>query len=103
MHYYNFTQKVFELGEEATLGVVTWGLGSLPGKSYRTLFAECADRLKATPPATVPEVMNRWIDLFWPEYSGCSSVKQFTALHAKPPFDKSTATPDPSSRTEEEE
>jgi len=29
MHYYNHNQKLFELGDGSTLGIVTWGLGSL--------------------------------------------------------------------------
>ena len=26
-HYYNHAQKLFEIGEDSTVGIVTWGLG----------------------------------------------------------------------------
>lgn len=68
-HFFDFGQKVFELGEkDATLGVVTWGLGTLPSVSYRTLFAELADELKIDKPASVEDVAKRWIGRFWSSY-----------------------------------
>jgi hypothetical protein len=102
-HYFNFNQKVFEIGEPGTgtLGLVTWGLGGLGPKSYRTLAAQLADSLDATPPASVAEVVSRWIDAFWTEYSplitGCQT------LNKKLPFDPNANPPDPAARTKAEE
>lgn len=106
LHYLNYNQKLFEVGEESTLGVVTWGLGGISNKSYRTLFAEFADNLKKKPPASVQEVADRWIEQFWHEYSTAlaTQIQTCKALHAKPPFDSNTAIPvNPQARTESEE
>jgi len=67
-HYFNYGQKVFEIGENATLGITTWGLGSLGTISYRTLVAELADQLTQSRPADVGEVAWRWNTLFWSHY-----------------------------------
>lgn len=100
-HYLNYNQKLFELGRESTLGVLTWGLGGLPGKSYRTLFAELADDLQANPPESVAEVVDRWIDLFWAIYSKQLSgqIARCAELAAKPPAVAQVA----EARTEAEE
>jgi hypothetical protein len=88
-HYLNFNQKLFELGEGSTLGVLTWGLGSLPTKSYRTLFAALADDLQGKPAVTVEDVANRWADMFWPEYNtGMKTyIQRCRDLAAKTPRD----------------
>jgi hypothetical protein len=67
-HYLNFNQKLFEIGKDSTLGVVTWGLGGL-NKSYRTLLAQLADDLRSNPATTVEDVAQRWADFLWPMYS----------------------------------
>jgi len=69
VHYLNHNQKLFELGENSTLGVLTWGLGTLPTSSYRRLLALLADDLEKNPPASVLEVAKKWVDQFWPIYS----------------------------------
>ena len=102
-HFLNHNQKLFELGEESTLGVLTWNLGSLPGTSFRTMFAQLADDLKANPAADVAEVANRWVARFWPAYSAYGLVQQCVALHQKPPFDPNAAPPNPAARTQQEE
>ena len=28
-HYFNHNQKIFEVGENSTLGIVTWGMGGI--------------------------------------------------------------------------
>ena len=68
-HHLNFAQKIFEVGEKSTLGITTWGLGSLAATSYRTLIATLADGLASQAPASVSEVADRWNDLFWNAYS----------------------------------
>ena len=102
-HYFNFAQKVFEIGEASTLGAVTWGLGGLDNKSYRTMFAEFSDSLLNPLPVSVAEVVQRWIDQFWPQYSASPLVNQCKALHAKTPFVPGVANPDPNARTDAEE
>jgi hypothetical protein len=67
-YYFNNNQKLFELGENSTVGVVTWGLGALGAKSYRTLLALLADDLQRNPPADLAAIAERWIDQFWIEY-----------------------------------
>src|SRR6266704_4370048 len=68
-HYFDFGQKIFELGEkDATRGIVTWGLGALPRDSYRTLYAEFADELKDIQPSSVEDAAQRWIKRFWSPY-----------------------------------
>jgi len=68
MHYLNHAQKVFQIGEESTVGIVFWGLAGLGPLSFRTLVAKLHDGFAAAPPATVEEVMNRWVTLFHPLY-----------------------------------
>ena len=41
--HFNYGQKIFEIGENSTLGIVTWGLGGLAIGSYRTLAARLGD------------------------------------------------------------
>jgi hypothetical protein len=67
-HYLNHAQKIFEIGENSTFGVVTWGLGGLQEISYRTFTAHLADDLKANPPTSVREVADKWAALLWPDY-----------------------------------
>jgi hypothetical protein len=110
LHYFNHTQKVFQLGESGTLGVAIWGLGGLGPVSYRTLFALLSDSLDATPAQSVEEVMQRWVDLFsyayWSAYGSLpdlkSQIDECKALAPKPPYLEG-AQPAPDARTKEEE
>jgi hypothetical protein len=68
-HYFNHGQKLFEVGEGSSLGIVTWGLGGLAVSSYRMLIAQLADSLGGQPASTVAEVAQRWCDHFWTAYS----------------------------------
>ncbi len=68
-HHLANAQKLFQVGQNATLGIATWGLAALPGVSYRTLVARLADDLAIRPAATVLEASDRWIDLVWAPYS----------------------------------
>lgn len=68
--YYNYAQKIFQVGgPDSTLGVTLWGLGGLGELSYRTVIAQVADNLLATPPADMAEVARRFADRFWHEFS----------------------------------
>jgi hypothetical protein len=109
LHYYNHAQKVFEIGEGSTLGLVMWGLGGLGYLSHRTMLADLADNLAAKPPANVADVMARWIKVYEaartaffaqnPDYQ--AALTQCRALAAKPAWAKANAPP--GARTEQEE
>lgn len=86
-HYFNFGQKLFEIGQESTFGILTWGLGGLGPVSYRALVAKLGDSLSAAAPASVAEVADRWVDLFYPEYIGFEDVAAAVALGAMQPYD----------------
>jgi len=69
VHHYTFGQKVFEFGPEgSTLGIVTWGLGSLGLLSYRTLFAEVADEAQNQALEELSQVASFWSQVFWERY-----------------------------------
>jgi hypothetical protein len=102
-HYYNYSQKLFEIGEEATVGVVTWGLGGLAVNSYRRLFAMLADEITTAPAGSVEEIADKWATLFWPEYDNSPFLKEFKVLAAKPAYDPGAATPISGARNKEEE
>lgn len=63
-HYFNHGQKIFEIGEDATLALVTWGLGGLSVGSHRMLAALLADDLKKKKPTSVGDVAERWCKQF---------------------------------------
>ncbi len=89
-HYYNHTQKLFEVGEQGTMGMVTWGIGGFGSVSYRTLIARLGDGISAQPPKDLTEVANRWIEMVWAEYESgelAPLLEQCKKLHAKGPFD----------------
>ena len=68
-HQFDCAQKIFEIGQEGTLGITMWGLGGLGAVSYRTLVAQFADSLAAAPAATMREAADRWNQDFWSRYS----------------------------------
>jgi hypothetical protein len=68
-HYFNNAQKLFEIGEGSTLGMIVWGMGSLDKTSFRSLVALLADEFRSKAPLSVAEVMDRWIDRFWTAYT----------------------------------
>jgi hypothetical protein len=109
-HYYNHSQKLFELAtqpETGTFGAVTWGLGGLQVSSHRTLFALLADDIVQNKPNSVGQVVDRWTTKFWNAYSDPSCpvaphIAQCRALNAKKAHDPNAAA-DPGMRTEAEE
>jgi hypothetical protein len=102
-HYFNFNQKLFEIGDPGTgtLGAITWGMGGLERLSYRTKFAFLAEALQKKPAKNVKEVADRWVELLWPDYNAATKVCR--DLNAKRPFDPITAPADPDARTWAEE
>jgi hypothetical protein len=105
--YFNYAQKLFEIGEDSTLGAVTWGLGGLIVSSHRMLLAELADDLAANPPANVLDAANRWAAKFWAAYSSAAplvpAIQRVRALAAKPAFNPGATAPHPDARTNPEE
>ncbi len=85
-HYFNFGQKVFEVGEGSTLGIATWGLAGAGLVSHRTLIARLADEFATAPPANVQDAANRWVTLFWGTYSvvGAAEIARAKALATQP-------------------
>lgn len=67
-HCFNYTQKLFKVGTGSTLGLATWGIGSLGEVSYRSLVAQLADDIANTHVASVGEVASRWTALVWSVY-----------------------------------
>jgi hypothetical protein len=102
-HYYNHAQKLFEIGSGSTVGAVTWGLGGLAFNSYRRLFSLFADDLLRGDVHSVAEVVERWVDFFWPEYSSAEFIKECKFLDSKKPFDPDQPALLPDARTREEE
>lgn len=79
VHHYNFAQKIFEIGENASLGLVMWGLGNLKSTSYRTLIARFAKLTTACHQPSVQAVAQRWADFFWNEYSAIFATERAEA------------------------
>lgn len=98
-HYFNHNQKLFELGSDSTLAVITWGLGGFGGCSYRTAFAEVGDDLEQKPAQSVKEVADRLAAHLWANYQAHlpAELAAHKALAAKPPFGQANG------RTEDEE
>ena len=103
MHYFNFNQKLFELGQNSTLGVLTWGLGALGNLSYRTIVARVADALAAKAPASVADAASTFIDTFWQAYDVFAPVQRARVLGAKQQFGTAAAAPDVRTQDEERE
>jgi len=103
-HYFNHNQKLFEIGENSTLGLVTWGLGQIGTASYRTLVAELNDSFIANPATSVADVSQRFAALAWPRYSTQFAVEMIEAhtLSALQPHNP-LAEPFPGMRTEDQE
>jgi hypothetical protein len=107
-HYFNHNQKLFEVGENSTLGMVTWGLGGLGPVSHRTLIANLDDDMRATPAIpvrNVQDVATRWAGIFWKAYSAQLPViaPDWAPLLAKSPFVAGAQAPSPQTRTKDEE
>jgi hypothetical protein len=106
--HYNNSQKLFEIGENSAIGVITWGLGGLQVRSHRTLFAELNDDLIANPPQNMQSVAARWATLYWQAYSDPNSavaplIARRGALAARPNHDPNNPNPAPNARSQAEE
>lgn len=84
--HYNHGQKLFEIGEDSTVGIVTWGVGGLRFGSYRTLIARLADTMPPPNAPSVAALAQSWIDLFWNEYNNCfqNEIAYLKTIQSKP-------------------
>jgi hypothetical protein len=53
MHYFDFNQKIFEVGQSSSLALMTWGLRSFGATSIRSMAAALGDSLSTLPAATL--------------------------------------------------
>ena len=92
-HYYNHGQKIFEVGTDSTIGMASWGLGTLGSVSKRTAFAQFGDALGVPVGLTGQQVVDRWIDFGWAIYETAfaDQLKEAAWLMQNP---KSSWTPD---------
>jgi hypothetical protein len=92
-HFYNHNQKIFEIGDSSTLGVVTWGIGSVGTKSHREIIATIADDLLAKVPSDVSDVAMRLSALVWKEYQAAFAplIQKCKALATKGAHDPKIA------------
>lgn len=67
-HFFNHGQKLFEVGEGSTLGMVTWGMASFVDVSHRTLIARFADSIKDRN-LTLAEAAKEWSHTLWNSYN----------------------------------
>src|SRR5690348_6351029 len=67
-HYLNHNQKLFEVGEDSTFGILTWGLSYFRDTSYRTLIAYLADDFRKAFPSSVFDAANQWLRKAWAAY-----------------------------------
>lgn len=68
VHHLNYAQKVFEVGEDSSIGVAIWGMGLIGDLSHRTFIAQCADELTGSHMSDVREIVERFSVRFWREY-----------------------------------
>lgn len=66
---YDHAQKLFEVGHEGSLGVCTWGNGSVGSLSHRALIASLSQDLRERPIASVAEGAQRLAEMAWRLYS----------------------------------
>jgi hypothetical protein len=107
VHYYNFSQKLFEIGEGATLSMVCWGLGGLQITSHRTQIGVLSDDIARLAPSTVQHVAEMWADQFWAAYNDpangiANELSLCRTLGAKTQHDPTVA-PSAMMRTQDEE
>lgn len=87
MRHYNFAQKVFQIGERSTLGIVTWGLAETPNLSHRATIARFSDHLLTR--SQLPDmaaVANEWAAFFWDAYTKAfpADIQRAVTLEATP-------------------
>jgi hypothetical protein len=84
-HYLNHNQKLFEVGEDSSLAIMTWGLSGFRDTSYRTLIALLSDRFNETPPSSVRDAAASWSSIIWDAYRDTfkAELERIKELEAK--------------------
>ena len=104
-HYLNHNQKLFEVGENSNLAIMTWGLSSFYNISYRTLIAQLADEIAVEDKAvkSVSELADRWLAKVWDVYQSQfeDEIAEFRALEAKQ-ISAAASKPDDRSKEDDE-
>lgn len=74
IRHFNHAQKLFAVGDrdKATLGVVTWGLAEVAGKSHRTIVSLLDHDLCSRQINSVADAADALIRIVWPQYETCS-------------------------------
>lgn len=88
VHYFHHEQKLFEIGENSTLAIVTWGLGGgFAGLSYRGLVAQLADEMQLATPKTVGDVARKWVERCQPlfQIQFAKEIQEFSDLSNRDP------------------
>ncbi|MEW5701991.1 MAG: hypothetical protein AB1792_07165 [Candidatus Zixiibacteriota bacterium] len=67
--HYDSAQKLFELGDDSTAGVLVWGLGGLGDLSFRSLFVRVESEARSKKLSTLQEVAGLVSAEFWAEYT----------------------------------
>lgn len=105
LRHYNQAQKLFEVGTQGCLGIVTWGLGSIEAISYRKLIANLADDLVANPPVSVKDAADRWAALIWQQYVAvyAAVIAEGNRVSSLATYDPAAPIGSPTHRTKDEE
>ena len=84
-HYLDHNQKIYELGEDSTLGVMTWGLAGLGGTSHRTVIARVADQFKEKPPTSVKDGTERLMNAVWDTFQSefDDEINEYDEMHSR--------------------
>ena len=104
-HHFNYGQKLFEIGEDSTFGLVTWGLGDSLWAVIARLSLGWPTVSRALPLRACWKSLHVGPRKFGPPIplSLASQIALCQLLAAKPPFVPNAAPPAPGARTAGEE
>jgi hypothetical protein len=84
-HYLNHNQKIYEVGKESTLGVMTWGLSGLRHTSHRTIIAKAADQFSTNRPTNVRDAAQRFMTEAWQAFQAefHDEIKEYDEIYER--------------------
>ncbi len=90
VRYFQHGQKIFEVGENGTLALVTWGCGGLGNISYRTIIAQFSDLIDEGKVVDMSGAVEQWRQLFWQSYQSAFApwIQAARQLTTVPPVDQ---------------
>lgn len=68
LQHFDSAQKLFEIGDGSTAGIVFWGLGGFPNLSYRSIIADVELTTNKAHFKTLRQVVDLFSRRFWLEY-----------------------------------